>query len=449
MVPATALPITGVLGLDSLHKSRPSTPRPRRPMRHGRHRQGRGDRQGTAAGWLQRARRVCTGLTRPEDLWSAYDQPDDNRGAGQKIAIFGEGSVDETIGSLRDFEKFNRFRHVNIGLRSVADDFTSEDGTDEWQLDTQSSTGMAPDLAEEDLYFGDNLTDASTLAVVQAWTGDANAPLQAIGVLWRVRGQPRCSDNTSVAPVTNDQAGVTYEGKYETTLMMAAAEGRTLFTSAGDTGGGCAETSAPVNGVGEEPVPLAPYPAGSAYAVGVGGTILSTDHDTSTDTDPSSLDTTKGDGAMRSTIGEVGWEYTGGGSSKFVAMPANNYQSGNLLAPFPSRSASPPQTARTGNTGKDPANRSPTSRPSQATSATMNGYALSAGGSDNSQGAGTSLSSPLSVGMWARIQAAAPADKNGNFTGLGFANYDFYKHEGRLPRHHGRYDGNHRGDARL
>lgn len=422
MVPTT-LPVTGILGLDSLHSSTldtaskaDATEAVAKAAAIGRAPQQDGCN----------APSICTGLTRPQDLWSAYDQPDDNRGAGQKVAIFGEGSVDETIDSLRDFEKFNRFRHVNIGLRSVADDFTSEDGTDEWQLDTQSSTGMAPDLAEEDLYFGNDLSDASTLAVAQAWTGDANAPLQASASYGECEASPM-SDNTSVAPVTNDQASVTYEGAYEKTLMMAAAEGRTLFTSAGDTGGGCAETSLPANGLVEEAFPLAPYPAGSAYAVGVGGTILSTDHDTTSDTDPSSLNTTKGDGAMRTTApGEVGWEYTGGGSSRFIAMPANDYQAGRLgsvAEPICLLSAD----GSTGNTGKK-CKSVPDIAAQSGDVATMNGYALSAGGSDDSQGAGTSLSSPLAVGMWARIQAAAPKDAEGNFSGLGFANYPFYSH---------------------
>ena len=51
----------------------------------------------------------------------------------------------------------------------------------------------------------------------------------------------------------------------------------------------------------------------------------------------------------------------------------------------------------------------------------MDDVAALAPGADQ-QGAGTSLSSPLWVGVWARIQAAAKSSK-----GLGFANYAIYK----------------------
>ena len=50
-----------------------------------------------------------------------------------------------------------------------------------------------------------------------------------------------------------------------------------------------------------------------------------------------------------------------------------------------------------------------------------NGYSITAGGVNDSSGGGTSLSSPLWLGMWARIQAAST--KKG---GLGFANPAIY-----------------------
>src|SRR5207244_12576464 len=50
-----------------------------------------------------------------------------------------------------------------------------------------------------------------------------------------------------------------------------------------------------------------------------------------------------------------------------------------------------------------------------------NGYGIVAAGETAYPGGGTSLSSPLWMGMWSRIQAAAPAG------GLGFADETFYK----------------------
>jgi hypothetical protein len=54
--------------------------------------------------------------------------------------------------------------------------------------------------------------------------------------------------------------------------------------------------------------------------------------------------------------------------------------------------------------------------------ATGNGLEIDSDAGADSQGAGTSLSSPLSLGVWARVQAAAASPK-----GLGFANYPIYK----------------------
>ena len=53
--------------------------------------------------------------------------------------------------------------------------------------------------------------------------------------------------------------------------------------------------------------------------------------------------------------------------------------------------------------------------------ATGNGLAINDDSGADSQGAGTSLSSPLWLGVWTRIQAAASGK------GLGFANYKIYK----------------------
>jgi pseudomonalisin len=52
----------------------------------------------------------------------------------------------------------------------------------------------------------------------------------------------------------------------------------------------------------------------------------------------------------------------------------------------------------------------------------LNGYAVYDATGTVFPGAGTSLSSPLWVGMWARVQSAS--DRPG---GLGFANYSLYR----------------------
>ena len=73
----------------------------------------------------------------------------------------------------------------------------------------------------------------------------------------------------------------------EGTLEQAALEGRTLFASAGDTGGSCPAVAAPIigagNGIANEGYPAINYPCGSDFAVCVGGTVLYTNVDSNND----------------------------------------------------------------------------------------------------------------------------------------------------------------------
>ena len=89
--------------------------------------------------------------------------------------------------------------------------------------------------------------------------------------------------------------------------------------------------------------------------------------------------------------------------------------------PAATRPASPRRTARS----TPQATRTCRSTPDVASLSgdvgTGNGLLINGDSGADSQGAGTSLSSPLWLGVWARIQAAAPGK------GLGFANYKIYK----------------------
>src|SRR5204862_8335851 len=123
------------------------------------------------------------------------------------------------------------------------------------------------------------------------------------------------------------------------------------------------------------------YPSASPYAVAVGGTDLNSD------------------GANPpKRLSETAWEFTGGGNS--TQIPAPSYQAG--VAPTAFRST-PDVAALSGDVP------------------TGNAMTITDSSGADQQGAGTSLSSPLWLGMWTRIQAAAAGK------GLGFANYSLYK----------------------
>ncbi|HEU0318824.1 MAG TPA: protease pro-enzyme activation domain-containing protein, partial [Solirubrobacteraceae bacterium] len=103
--------------------------------------------------------------TTPQDLWSVYDQPDAYRGAGQRIAVFGSGASDGAIADLAQFERQNHLPAVPVTVTNVGPGpFTDTSGAAEWDIDTQASTGMAPDAAGLTLYFGSTLVDATVEA---------------------------------------------------------------------------------------------------------------------------------------------------------------------------------------------------------------------------------------------------------------------------------------------
>ena len=373
----------------------------------------------------------CTGQWSAEQMWAMYDLPAQFTGKGQRIAILGEGVLgdEKTSGSvvadLRMFEDEHHFPHVPLTVHCVIsnDCGTDVSGQGEWDLDQAASTGMALGIDHLDYYFAQNLFDTNQAAMIGGWLSDPQGPRQANASFaeceqgpyndavyqapGNVDGDGGVQVNTGQTdPVlglpllgpTGHQLGDNLEAYAEPALKSAAMMGRTLFASAGDTGTGCTAIVADgigPNGLGEEPYPLNPYPAGSQYAVAVGGTVM---YRTNTDV------------AQRAQ--EYAWPYTGGGSSPFLVAP--DYQQGvnNLSGVC--------VTDPSGGTGATGQLCRGVPDVASLSGDLLVGYADVNAGKDSSNG-GTSLSSPLWVGMWARIQQASGAPK-----GLGFANYTIY-----------------------
>jgi len=323
----------------------------------------------------------CTGTLTPPDLWSVYEQPSTDRGAGQKVAIFGEGKLDQVVSNLRTFEKTFGLPTVPVRRVLVGDDGTDNAGQGEWDLDSDASTGMAPDLAELDYYFGSDLSDASIGGTYSAWANDPSGPLTGNSSF----GGPEAQE---------------YLGGFilDRLLQQAAMEGRTMFVSSGDAGGSCLPGA---NGVSNQAVPCVEYPASSPYVVGVGGTVLYTNTTTPTGS-------TQAQPATRNL--EKNWEYSGGGVSNLE--PAPGYQ----VAAFPGGVGVPcgagPGQGKTCRGVPDVA--------AVSGDIVTNGYAVISGTNTLTASGGTSLSSPLWAGMWSRVQAAHPS-ACGSSTTLGFA----------------------------
>jgi pseudomonalisin len=410
-VPA-GLDINGVIGLNSFLQAHTFDHQPAASARHG----AAGPAQDTCQGSL------CTGLTTPEDLWSVYDQPSDlpnpsaDFGQGQVMAVLGEGNVAQPLADLRLFEKEFGLPQVPVTIDAIGDSFADTSGTEEWDIDSQSSTGMSPRVYGEHWIFADNLTDSSVEAMFSAF---AAAPeiTEANASFGECEEDPS-SPVTSSPPLSTPfggaagSAGVMFTQASENTLQQATLLGKTLFSSTGDTGSSCPVVVAAVigagNGVLNQGFPETNYPASSPYAVAVGGTVLYTNANTAT---PPASNATR--------AAEYPWNFTGGGDTFYIPEPA--YQQG---IPYLDNTPCISQPDGTPYAVPTPCRGIPDVA-AQSGDVATNGYAITFGGQADFPGGGTSLSSPLWMGMWARIQAAASTLNHGQHTN-GFANPALY-----------------------
>jgi hypothetical protein len=362
------------------------------------------------------------GETTPFDLWSIYDEPSQDKGDGEQMAIFGWGTTNNTRSDLRQFEREYHFPAMPFSVRYYGTEkkVTDSSGEGEWNIDTQASSGMSPDAAAEKLYFGKAGTDPDLIGAYKAWVNDANGPHQGSSSFSGCEEAPGTDAFSSSSGVGSANGLLLIsnaaQDQYESALRQAVAEGRTMFASTGDTGSGCPISDLVVNGATIVPTLQQGYPAISPNAVGVGGTVLYWNGGGSSPLT----------GATATRSFEYTWTHGGGGTSLFLA--AGDYQQGVLgvvahcivdnhgnpyVPPAPLCRGGPDVSAQSGDV-------------------TGNGYTVTSSGTNDTQGAGTSLSSPLWLGMWTRIQAASPKP-----AGNGFANEALYA-IGKDPTKYGR-----------
>ena len=337
-----------------------------------------------------------TGLLSIKDLWSIYDAPSTNLGNGQSMAIFGWGVTDPVIPDLRSFEAEWGLPGVPVTVKKYGDtstpDTSGDGATGEWELDTQSSTGMAPNVTSETLYFAHHNSDTDALAAFTGWVNDKKGPLQGSASFGE------CENVGNANAILTD--GMEVPG--DKVLEQAVVEGRTLFSSTGDTGASCSIIGIPevgsTNGLATQAYPGLEWPSVSPWAVAVGGTVLHGDGNT-----------------PEHRLDETAWAYTGGGNS--TSEPAGSYQAGVAST----NCAFDPNGNPYLPTAAPPCRSTPDVATISGDVGTGNGLLINSDNGPDSQGAGTSLSSPLWLGVWTRIQAAASGK------GLGFANYKIYK----------------------
>jgi pseudomonalisin len=316
---------------------------------------------------------VITGVGYPCDynpagFWKAYDATNTTTGAGTNIAIFAEGAVSSVVTDLRTEETANALAQVPVTIVHTGPTTSDTLGLDEWDMDTQYSTGMAKTVSRLYLYDAATLNDSDITSEFNRFAADNVARAGSASF-----GECEFQAYLDGSMLADDQA-----------FAEAAAQGQSVFASSGDTGGFC-PVGAGANGV-PAGAPDVNYPASSPWVVGVGGTTLVTNADGTYDR-------------------EIAWPAGGGGPSLFESQP--EWQNG----------IAPPTNVVCGLLVDVPCGRAV---PDVAMDADPNsGANVYVGGTPEAVG-GTSLSSPLALGVWARLETAG---KNH----LGFAGPVLYK----------------------
>ena len=306
----------------------------------------------------------------PKEFDTVYHAGSTTAGNGMTLAVIAEGNVNPTITDLRTAESAQGLPQIPVTVKNAGPASSDTSGVDEWDLDTQTSTGVAPNATNLTMYVATSLSDADLTKAINQFASDGTATAGSASL-----------GECDVLPFLDGSMAVD-----DVAFAEAAAQGQTFFASTGDTGSACAV--APTNGVPLSGLPDTEYPASSPYVVAVGGTTLLTD---SSDTYNS----------------EIAWNAGGGGISPVEAPGA--WQSG--IVP----SASVPVSPMRG-------------LPDVAFDADPNTGALIYVGGTATQIGGTSLSSPLAMGLWTRIQSTHGGS-------LGFAAPKLYALNGNAAFH--------------
>jgi subtilase family serine protease len=299
----------------------------------------------------------------PEDFQNTYDAAGTPTGGRTAVALFTEGNVSGAITDLRTAETAFSLPQVGVSIIKVGPQSTDTAGADEWDLDTQSSSAMATTLKHIYLYNVGALNDTNIDTAVAAFVSQDKAVAMSASV-----------GGCDIGPYLDGSMIST-----DNVLTEGAMQGQTFFASSGDNGDGCAFVAA--TGVPSS-FPGTNWPASGMYATAVGGTSLISD-------------------ANGNRVQEIGWAGSGGGDSE-TEVPG-----------FWTQDSDPFYTQGAVMGGRAVPDIAMDADPNVATAAEIyvNGTPTGVGG--------TSLSSPLALGSWARLQSAH-ANK------LGMAAIDFY-----------------------
>jgi subtilase family serine protease len=281
----------------------------------------------------------------PKEFNTVYDSWGTSAGNGITQAVIAEGDLTQTVKDLRAAETAQHLPQTPVTLRYTGIKSPDTAGVDEWDLDTQTSTGVAPNSSEI-IYIATSLTDSDLARAVNAFAAEGKAKVGSASL-----------GECDLLPYLDGTMAID-----DIAFAQAAVQGQTFHASTGDTGSAC--PVAPTNGVPGSGLPDTSYPASSPYVNAVGGTTLDADA------------TTNAYGT------EVAWNAGGGGSSP-VEYPGY-WQNGVVPAAVAGQRGLPDVAFD--------------ADPTTGALIYVDGTPVQIGG--------TSLSSPLAMGLLARIQAS-------------------------------------------
>ena len=274
------------------------------------------------------------------------------------------GSSTGVIHDLYLFEHAYKLPAVPVTIVHAGIASPDTSGAGEWDLDSQSSTGIALQVQRLYFYVATSLTDSDIAVAIHRAVTDNKVKTFNMSF-----GECEFSPYIDGAMLVDDMA-----------FAEAALQGMTPFASSDDQGSACPVVG--TNGVPLSGPPDTSYPASSPYVIASGGTNLFTNADYTYNQ-------------------ENGWEASGGGPSYFESPGFWQSYTGSGTVPIvPSAAINSEVGCPTGCRGVPDV-----SMCAGGTALAICSAITYVSGSTELIG-GTSLSSPLSMGSWARIESA-------------------------------------------
>jgi subtilase family serine protease len=299
----------------------------------------------------------------PKQFQTVYDAAGTSTGSATSIAIIAEGNLTSTIKDLRVAEAKQALPQVPVSVLPTGPASSDTAGADEWDLDSQTSTGVAQTVRHVYFYDATSLSDSDLARAINSFAAQNIAQAGSASL-----GECDALAYADGSMLVDDMA-----------LAQAALQGQSFFASSGDTGSSCA--IAPTNGVPGSGAPDTEYPASGTYTTGVGGTTLLA-------------------GADGSYQNEIAWNAGGGGAS---VLEFPGIWTANANPAYPALGVI--------GAGRGVPDIAADADPNTGALIYVNGVPTQIGG--------TSLSSPLLLGAWARLES-------GHANRLGFASPKLY-----------------------